>query len=130
MLEEDNIKFTTANKVILAANLARALLRICNGDMPVQVLKASNIHFLFDPSNSLASERYNLYLVCSLVLPRDHEKNHAEESKRHVDSFESEQREDSINSNAIKFPILVSFGELLIEIAIGRRMKGNSWQGE
>jgi hypothetical protein len=122
VLEDDNIKFTTANKVILAANLARALLRMCSGDMPVQELKANNIYFLFDPSNSMASEGYNPYLACSLVLPRDHEKSHVEESEKHVDPFESEKREDSINSDSIKFPVLVSFGELLMEIAMGRKM--------
>ncbi|KJZ70855.1 hypothetical protein HIM_09769 [Hirsutella minnesotensis 3608] len=112
--------FMPGDKVILAANLAHALRRMYSGDMTIREMTAKDIYFLFDPSNGMVSEGYNPYLACSLVLPRGHEKSDVEDPEKHGDPFESEKRKNY--GNSIKFPMLVSFGELLMEIALGRKM--------
>jgi hypothetical protein len=112
--------FTPGDKIILAANLARALLRMYSSDMAIQEITAKDIYFLFNPTDGMVFEGHNPYLTCSLVLPRDHEKGDVEGPEKHYDPFEVEKRKDS--SGPIKLPMLVSFGELLMEIALGRKM--------
>ncbi|KAB5536167.1 hypothetical protein GE09DRAFT_1141615 [Coniochaeta sp. 2T2.1] len=120
VLDVDASHFMPGDKVILAANLARALLRMYSGDMTIPEMTAKDIYFLFNESDSMVSEGYNPYWACTLVSPRDHEKSDVEGPEKHDDTFESEKRKDS--GNSIKFPMLLSFGELLMEIALGRKM--------
>ncbi|KAL1848858.1 hypothetical protein Daus18300_013470 [Diaporthe australafricana] len=116
----DASQYKPGDKVILAVNLARALLRVHSGDLTLQEMKAKDIFFLYNPNNGTVSDWHDPYLACSLVPPPNQQKN----GIGRPDKAEGPLRDANQNDTgiALKFPMLVSFAELLMEIALGRKM--------
>ncbi|KAH7317058.1 peptidase S8/S53 domain-containing protein [Stachybotrys elegans] len=98
MLKFDRHRLTPYNKLVLGMNLARMLLRMYGAGMDGCSWSAEDLFFLCDSSQQTAYEIYNPYLNYSLTgtgkpiaaTPPD------------------------------KFPILVAFARLLLEIARGK----------
>ena len=86
------------DKVILALNLGRMLLRTYDTGMDGCAWSAEDLFFLFESCQQTAHEIYNPYLSYSLT---GHGKTIGTTSPR-------------------KFPILVAFAKLLLEIACGK----------
>lgn len=95
--------FTPYDKVMIARNLARALLRMYSVDIQSKEWAAGDIYFLFDSQEETVYEAYNPYIACSL---------------RRL------QLSKGANSGIPKkkFPILISFGKLLLEIALEKKV--------
>ena len=93
--------FTPYDRVMIARNLARALLRMYSVDMQCKQWAAGEIYFLFAPQEGTVYEAYNPYIACSLLRL---------------------QLSEGANSGIPKkkFPILISFGKLLLEISLER----------
>lgn len=108
------------DKVILAFNLARALLRLYSADMSTREMNARNIYFLFDPTSRMAFEGYNPYLACTLVTAGSHQDDQTEQEVASGDHPMIKARHTL--GETIKLPTLVYFGELLMEIALQRKM--------
>lgn len=102
VLASDQDRFGPLDKVILALNLSRALLRMYSAEMQSKEWTAENIFFLFDPLKQTVYEAYNPYLAYSLLQV---------------------QRSENVEpARPRKFSILISFAKLLLEIALERTL--------
>lgn len=99
---ESGLSFLTYHKVVLALNLSHALLRMYHAGMQNRQWTAGDIYFLCDIPERKVYEAYNPYLAHSLTGP--------------------EGLESPNISTAIKFPILVYFAQILLEIALEKSL--------
>lgn len=102
ILDDEKPRFLPAQTVILGLNLCHALLRMYKSGMQSKDWTAENIFFLFDPDGGYIREAYNPYFAISLLQGSG--SNNAEEA------------------NPRRFPVLVNFAKLLLEIASGERI--------
>lgn len=119
-MEDDASHYKPGDKIILAANLARALLRVHGGELTLRKMRAKEIFFLSNPVTHKVHDGHNPYLACSLVSLSNQQND---EIKQHG-KLREPPRDEKWRENGIslKFPILVAFAELLMEIALGRKM--------
>lgn len=120
ILNADASHYMPGDKVILAANLARALLRVHSCDLTLREMRAKDIFFLYNPSDGMVSDGYNPYLACSLIPPTNHSDDGIWQDDK-LGSALGDKKQDDTRAG-LKFPVLVSFAELLMEIALGRKM--------
>ncbi|OAL03888.1 hypothetical protein IQ06DRAFT_302808 [Phaeosphaeriaceae sp. SRC1lsM3a] len=120
VLDASGDHFTPGDKMILAANLARELLRMYSSDITIQEITAKDIYFLFNPNNCTVFEGHNPYLAYPLVLPKAREDCGIGPIEKHPNEAGTEKRKDY--GHQIRFPMLLALGELLMEIGLGRRM--------
>lgn len=95
---ESGLSFIPYHKVVLALNLSHALLRMYHAGMRNRQWSARDIYFLCDAPEGKIYEAYNPYLAHSLTGPVGFENPNI--------------------STTIKFPILVYFAQILLEIAL------------
>ncbi|WQF77071.1 Putative peptidase S8/S53 domain, peptidase S8, subtilisin, Ser-active [Colletotrichum destructivum] len=99
ILRDDNQNLHTYHKITLALNLSCSLSRMYHGGIRTE-WTSQDILFLFNQDKGAVSQAYNPYVPYSLSQQTHYT--------------------DSESTGIRKFSLLIAFGKLLIEIALGR----------
>jgi len=92
--------FGRNERVVLAYNLAHTLLRTYSTYMQQREWSSEDVYFLYEPESGIIHEAYNPYIAFTLLRPGTPGQERIRIPK--------------------KFPILLSFAKLLLEIGLGK----------